>query len=321
MATPWNDDCGQENGNWSLLFDSYQQRKKLYEIYGIMKILDSHIHLFTHKVIANVSKRSELVKHLNLQTEGAEERVHISTLERDMRIAGVEGALMLPTASANTVEKTNRNCVETACLHEWLMTAGTLHPDCSNNEKELSYFKENHIRIIKMCSFSQGFSLTGPATLKMFDTIQATNLHSDAPFSVVLDTLQKADYYFGSLSENNTTPKLLSELINRYPGINFIGAHMGGLGGSFDDMCRYLKPRANLFLDTSNAAHTLTEKEFCRLLEWHGPEHILFGTDWPWFVQTSEVRHVDRLLGLATYSEKDKAKVFCTNLLHLVKPL
>lgn len=286
-----------------------------------MKIIDSHIHLFTNKVIANVAKRLELVQQLKLQTDGAEERVHIAALECDMGIAGVEGALMLPTASASTVEKTNRDCIETASRYEWLMTAGTLHPKYSNNERELSYFRENHIRIIKMCSFSQGFSLLAPATLEMFETIQAANQNSDAPFSVVLDTLQKADYFFGSLPENNTTPKLLSELINRYPGINFIAAHMGGLGGSFDDMVRHLAPRANLFLDTSNAAHTLSEKEFCRLLEWHGPEHILFGTDWPWFVHTSEVQHIERLLGLAGYSEKDKAKVFCTNLLNLVEPL
>ena len=87
-------------------------------------------------------------------------------------------------------------------------------------------------------------------------------------------------------------------------------------------MVRHLAPRANLFFDTSNAAHTLSEKEFCRLLEWHGPEHILFGTDWPWFVPTSEVEHIDRLLGLANYSAQDKTKVFCTNLfnlLHLVE--
>lgn len=286
-----------------------------------MKIIDSHIHLFSNKIIGNIAKKLELVQQLKLQTYGAERRVHISTLERNMRTAGIEGALMLPTASANMVERINRNCVETASLHEWLMTAGTLHPDHSNNEQELSYFRENHIRIIKMCSFSQGFSLTAPATLKMFDLIQAANQKSDAPFSVLLDTLQKADYYFGGLPENNTTPKLLSELVNRYPGINFIGAHMGSLGGSFDDMCRYLTPRSNLFLDTSNAAHTLTEKEFCRLLEWHGPEHILFGTDWPWFVLTSEVKHIDRLLGIANYSKKDKAKVFCSNLLQLVEPL
>jgi uncharacterized protein len=283
-----------------------------------MKIIDSHIHMFTAKVISNVSKKMQMVGQLKLQTEGAAERVDFVTLEKDMKAGGVEGALMLPTASVGGVKKTNRDCVKMASQYKWLLTAGTLHPDYAHIEEELAYLRQQGVRVIKLCSFSQGFTLDAPPTLEMFDAIQTANQNSKTPFAVVLDTLQGADHYFGTMSIYNTTPKLLGELVARYPGINFIGAHMGGLDGSIDDICRHLRPRPNFYLDTSNAAHTLTEKEFIRLLELHGPRHILFGTDWPWFTHESEVKHIDGLLRRAGFSEKEKSEVFGANLLALV---
>jgi len=84
-------------------------------------------------------------------------------------------------------------------------------------------------------------------------------------------------------------------------------------------MCRYLVPRPNFYLDTSNAAHTLSEREFIRLLAIHGPQHILFGTDWPWFPLGDEIKRIDRLLGLAGFGEKEKGAVFSGNLNALLR--
>ena len=283
-----------------------------------MKIFDCHIHIFTAKVISNVSKKMQMIQRLKLQTEGAARRIDPSILEKEMLAAGVEGALMLPTASVNGVKKTNCACVKMASQFKWLMTAGTLHPDYLHNEQELVNFRLNSVRVIKLCSFSQGFTLDASPTLKMFDAIQAANENSIVPFAVMLDTLQGADYYFGTLPAYNTTPKQLGYLADRYPGINFIGAHMGGLNGTVDEICRYLTPRPNLYLDTSNAAHTLNKKDFSRILELHGPRHILFGTDWPWFTHENEVKHIDGLLDFVGFSEKEKSEVFGANLFALL---
>jgi predicted TIM-barrel fold metal-dependent hydrolase len=283
-----------------------------------MKILDSHIHLFTVKVVSNVSRKTEMVQQLQLQTKGAKRRTTPEALQKDLLTAGVSGALLLPTASINSVQKTNRDCIAAVSRFSWLYTAGTLHPDYPHNETELAYLRENGVRIIKFCSFSQGFALDSSATLKMFDSIQTANENSQTAFAVILDTLQRADIHFGTLPEYNTTPKGLGKLADRYPGINFIGAHMGGLNASFDEMHRYLKPRLNLFLDTSNEAHLLNPKDFLRLLEMHGPRNILFGTDWPWFIQEKEVEHIDGLLNRAGFTEKEKNDIFSVNLSHLL---
>ena len=279
-----------------------------------MKIFDSHIHLFADKVICNVRQKDEMVRQLKLQTDGAEYRTSIESLNAGMTSANVQGALMLPTANAAGVRKTNKHCIKIAAANPFIKTAGTLHPDAPNIDAELTFLQQNRVRVIKLCSFSQGFALNSSNVLKMFDTIQSTNENSEAPFSVVLDTLYTADRYFGTPAEFNTTPKRLSTLIDRYPGINLIGAHMGGLDAPFNEIQRHLCPRPNLFLDTSNAAHTLSKKEFCNLVEQHGPSHILFGTDWPWFNHEKEVALINNLLDEARFHREEKARVFGANI-------
>jgi predicted TIM-barrel fold metal-dependent hydrolase len=283
-----------------------------------MKILDSHIHLFTLKVIGNVSRKTEMVRQLQLQTRDAGRRTTAEALYEDLLKARVSGALLLPTAGVDGVQKTNRACTTTASRFNWLYTAGTLHPGYPRNETELDYLRENGVRVLKFCSFSQGFALDSPAALRMFDSIRKANENSRAPFAVVLDTLQRADIHFGTLPEYNTTPEGLGKLADRYPEINFIGAHMGGLNAPFGEMRRYLTPRPNLFLDTSNEAHLLNPDDFLHLLAMHGPHHILFGTDWPWFIQQKEVEHIDGLLNRAGFSEGEKEDVFSGNLSRLL---
>lgn len=283
-----------------------------------MKIFDSHIHLFTDKIIRNVQQKKEMVKQLKLQTNGAEKRSNAHQLKEDMESFNFQGALLLPTANAAGVRKTNLDCINTAATVPFITTAGTLHPDAPDIKGELAFLRQHRVRVIKLCSFSQGFVLDGPKAIEMFDTIQSANEKSDAPFAVVLDTLRTADRFFGTHPDFNTTPKRLARLVDRYPGINFIGAHMGGLDAPYDEIRRHLTARSNLYLDTSNAAHTLSGTAFCTLVAQHGPDHIVFGTDWPWFTHKREVHLIDSLLERAGFNEKAKTKVFYANICRLI---
>jgi len=209
-------------------------------------IIDAHVHLFTPKIIANVSAKSGMVAELHLQTDEATQRIGTAALGTALGRAGAHAALMLPTASADGVSKINRDAIDTAADCNYLNTAGTLHPECKDLQAELAALHASGIRAIKLCSFSQGFMLNAPDTI------------------------------------------------------------------------RYLPAADNLYLDTSNAAHTLNEAEFIRLLEVHGPNRILFGTDWPWFDPGKEILLIEGLLDRAGYTINDKAKVFGGNIAELL---
>ena len=286
---------------------------------GKMEIFDCHIHLFPKQVIHKVQQKNDMVKQLKLGVQDAEKRTSIRQLQAEMAAAGVTGALMLPTARVDGVRKTNLEGLATAAGRSWLYTAGTLHPHAPRVAAELAFLRRQRIRIIKLCSFSQGFPITGPKARDMFDAIAALNRTTDRPLAVVVDTLRQADRYFGTPPEFNTAPQHLAFLADRYPSINFIGAHMGGLDAPHREMRDHLTARANLYLDTSNAAHTLPSRIFCELLHEHGPGHILYGTDWPWFSSRSEIPLIDDLLSRVGFSEEEKQMVFRANILALLE--
>ena len=279
-----------------------------------MKFFDSHTHLFTRRIIDNIVTRADLIQALDLNINDIDARLSAAALTDAMSAAGVCGALMLPTADVAKIANVNRDSVKTASEVPGLQTAGTLHPGYKDIDGELSWLAEAGVRVIKLCSFSQKFSLSDPETYKMFDRIQSFNAAARASFSVILDTLTPADRFFGANPEHTTTPLRLMDLVRRYPGVRFIGAHMGGLGAPFGDLERHLWPMPNFYLDTANAAHTLTQNQFVKMLLRHGPEHILFGTDWPWFMHKSEIDLVDARMETAGFSTGEKQAVFRYNI-------
>lgn len=280
-------------------------------------IIDAHAHLFTPKIIANVSAKSEMVAELHLQTDEATQRIGTAALGTALSRAGIHAALMLPTASSDGVSEVNRVAIATASDCHYLNTAGTLHPECKDLQAEMIALHAAGIRAIKLCSFSQGFMLDAPATMAMFAQIETFNRNHIDHFFVVLDTFYKAAFYFGTDPRYTTDPASISRLVRTFPEISFVGAHMGGLTAPFEDIIRCLPAADNLYLDTSNAAHTLNEAEFIRLLRVHGPDHILFGTDWPWFDPEKEILLIEGLLDRAGYTVTDKAKVLGGNIAEL----
>ena len=280
----------------------------------VLRVFDSHVHIFNSKIIGNVISRQDLVRTLCLDTDNIEDRLHLPALIEQIREANVTGALVLPTADVKRLSQVNRDCIETVDGIAGLYTAGTLHPDFKDIEGELLHLSRSSVCVIKLCSFSQKFPLSGPKTYRMFERIQSFNGTLKIPFSVVLDTLTLADRYFGTDPDHTTTPRALMDLVRNFPGIKFIGAHMGGLGAPFELLSQCLDPMPNFYLDTSNAAHTLTEDQFIELLRRHGSGHILFGTDWPWFIHKREIELIDARMEAAGFTLPEKQAVFSGNI-------
>ncbi len=281
-------------------------------------IIDGHVHIFSPLIIANVSDRPALAEILHLELAGAQGRTGVPALREESRLADVKACLILPTASAEKVREINRAFRKTADEADFIFTAGTLHPRFSSNEDELLWMRAGGMRAIKLCSFSQGFSLLAPETHDLFTLIEEANRFQNGRFFIILDTLCVAHEYFGTLPEYTTTPALLGEIVTAYPEIDFVAAHMGGLAAPPEEIFRHLPPADNLYLDTSNAAHTLSEADFVRLLKIHGHKRVIFGTDWPWFGYKAEVQLIDKLLNCAGFEPEDKDHVFGGNIARLL---
>jgi predicted TIM-barrel fold metal-dependent hydrolase len=219
----------------------------------------------------------------------------------------------------SAVQRVNDQFFEMVHEEEGFFTAGTLHPAYGDIDGELDRLSCNNVRALKFSSFSQGIDLEAEETFRLFDRIRNHNLSGKPQFSSILDTFYQADRYFGASERYITTPKRLGRLVKSFPEINFIAAHMGGLAAPFAEIYEHLSPQSNLYLETSNAAHVLFRSEFLRLVDRHGPERILFGTDWPWFGHREEIPLIHGLLKEAGFSEQEQKRVFCGNISRLLQ--
>ncbi|MFC2145855.1 hypothetical protein ACFLRT_00675 [Acidobacteriota bacterium] len=70
-------------------------------------IIDSHVHLYSPKVIENVSQKTGMVERLHLRVDGAKERITVNKLKQTMHQAQIDTCLLLPTAGKDGVAKTN----------------------------------------------------------------------------------------------------------------------------------------------------------------------------------------------------------------------
>ena len=282
------------------------------------EVFDSHAHLYSPAVIANVASLDGLAAAIGLDIEGAGCRTDKVALKRECGAAGIQACLLLPTAPVNRVHQVNDLSIKTVEGDKSLFTAGTLHPASSGMDEELEWLKSRGIRALKLCSFSQAFDLESEETQLLFDKIRAHNIAGKPRFFVVLDTFYQADAYFHAPKNHLTTPRKLGRLVEDFPEIDFVGAHMGGLAAPFGELVECLPPKSNLYLDTSNAAQLLSRDEFIRLLHRHGPDHILFGTDWPWFSFKEEVTRIQGLVHEAGFSAQEESKIFSENICRLL---
>jgi predicted TIM-barrel fold metal-dependent hydrolase len=276
-------------------------------------IVDSHCHIFTRQIIQNVSSNSALVQSIKLDVERAEQRREPEALEQSAAASGVEICLLLPTAAPNKVRAENDRHLGFASEFPRLRTLATLHPVMKDLSGEIRRVFDLGAVGFKLSSFSQRFDLMSREVEDMLCALEKSGSDCGIRPVVVLDTFTRADIHFGAGRDHLTTPAKLAEIARRHSEIDFVGAHMGGLAADPDELLHELTPTANLYLDTSNAAHTLTNGEFIQLLKMHGPYHILFGTDWPWFHHAAEIPKIRSLLEEAGYNESEQEAVFGEN--------
>lgn len=276
-------------------------------------IVDCHCHIFTDRILENVTDRLAMIAELKLNARDAAGRLDPKSLDESAEANDVDLCVLLPTASPSKVRAENDRFIQFSRKFPRLRTLATLHPVMRGLSDEIVRMFDLGINGFKFSSFSQRFDLSSRDVEMMVTQVECLGRDRGIQPVLVFDTFARADIHFGARSEHITTALHLAGLAHRHQGIHVVGAHMGGLVADFDQLRRALLPAPNLSLDTSNAAHTLEEGQFVELLRIHGSSHILFGTDWPWFGHATERPKIAALLVTAGYTQSEQAAVFGGN--------
>jgi predicted TIM-barrel fold metal-dependent hydrolase len=258
-------------------------------------IVDAHCHVWPDHIAAKVIAARPV--GLDARHDGT-----LDGLRRTMDDAGIDYALTLGIANkAETVARTNE-FIGTVDRRRFV-PFGTVHPGLSD-EDNLKHLLDNGIPGVKLHPLFQELSLGDP---RVVDLMRAL---AGAGIVVITHAGAGAD----PAANERGAPHHLRALIDAVPELTLIACHYGGYHRLDEAEEQVVGSRA--FLETSwpPTAGGLDRTRITAVIERHGADRVVYGSDWPMTDPATEIAAI-RALRLSPSVE---AKVLGGNLAQLL---
>ncbi len=82
-------------------------------------------------------------------------------------------------------------------------------------------------------------------------------------------------------------------IAKKFPNLKFLAAHFGGYT-KWEYVTEY-KDTPNVYIDTSSSLEFLSIEDAKNIINTLGVDHIMFGTDYPMWNVTDEIRLIEKL--------------------------
>ena len=264
-------------------------------------LIDVHTHIFPSKIAPKTIKVLEKgflrVQHkpYYAHTDGT-----VDGLRQSMKEFGVDKCVVLPIAT--TVKQSESiNQFAISIDSDDVRSFGSVHPMQSDYDRVLEELAEHGIRGIKLHADYQDFYIDCKESIAVLKKAEALGLYVTLHSGVD----------FGQEAPQHCTPERLHHVLQEVSGENIICAHMGSYG-YWDDAERYLVGTP-VMMDTASVCEDTTPEQYKRIIENHGADKIMFGTDSPWWTPGEAVGMLESL-GLP---EEDVEKIKWKNALRL----
>ena len=144
---------------------------------------------------------------------------------------------------------------------------GTIHPYYKDNQNELQRLRAEGIKGIKIHPEFQGFGLDDPKMYPLYeafgeDLILLTHVGDKNPHP-----------------DNPSTPLKLKKVLLNFPRLRVVAAHLGGYH-FWNDALTELAGR-DLYFDLSSTLKYIDPVLLKEIINRHGTEKLLFGSDYP----------------------------------------
>ena len=254
-------------------------------------VIDAHTHTFPEKIADGVIANLQQKAQSRAYTRGTDR-----ALQQSMRQAGIDISILLPVATnSRQVQKLNDIAAEKNAVYRQsgLFSLGCMHPDYENYAAELSRIAANGITGIKLHPAYQGVDLDDLRFMKIIDKACECGL------AIVIH----AGWDIGIMHHNFASAAQIESVLREIAPDKFVLAHMGGWK-DWDTVEQELCGE-NVYLDTSfslgayvppsgctvpfEKRQMLSTTQFSAMLEKHGADKILFGSDSPWSDQTQSL--------------------------------
>ena len=236
------------------------------------KIVDVHAHAFDEKIAAKATEN--LHKYYGIEPAADGRLIHLVDSAKENNI----DKLVLCATATKPTQVEMINDYVSKLVGEHIIGLGTLHPDYDNIDAEIDRIINLGLSGLKFHPIFQGFKIDEDKAMKMFEAIG-----SKLPVLI----------HLGDKNSDASSPKRLARVMDAFPEITFIGAHLGGYS-EWEQAKEYLFGR-NLYFDTSSSMRFMKPKFAREIILAHGVDKILFGTDYPLSNHKYEMECLEKL--------------------------
>ena len=254
-------------------------------------IVDCHCHIYPEKVAAKAVAGIGAFYDIQMHEDGTK-----ATLQREAAFAGITHSMIFSVATKpSQVASINEFIAGEVQMSGGTMTGlGTMHPLSEDMAGDMKHLLSRDLRGVKLHPDVQGFCIDD----ERCQTIYA--LCEQAGIPVLLHT--------GDRRYDMSNPNRLRPMVEKFPNLIFIGAHLGGYS-VWEDAVAQLCGLPNLYYDCSSTFGFMTAERARELILTLGADHVIFGTDYPMWVPKTEV---DTFFSLGL-SEEDNEKILWRN--------
>ena len=265
------------------------------------KVFDMHAHIYPAKIVEKAVESICKFYEMPMRSVGSTENLLQQAKENN-----VERILVHSTATKpEQVESINNYIAEEIKKYGKFIGFGTLHPDYKDKEAEIDRMLSMGLRGVKLHPDFQHFSLDAECAQGIYKACSGR-----MPLLI----------HIGDYRYNESHPSRLMKVVERYPNLKMIAAHFGGWS-IWQEGYENLEPSPNLYFDTSNSLYGIekgVKKEMekgmnkdlvYKMIDKHGSDKFLFGSDYPMWTQAEEIRRVEAL----ELSEEIKEEIFHKN--------
>jgi len=260
-------------------------------------LIDFHTHCFPDKLAPRALELLSFASGGLRPTTDAT----VSGIRASMKEQGVAKSVVLSIAT-NAGQQKNVNDFAASINGDDIVAFGSVYPHSPDALSELERIKSLGLKGIKLHPEYQQFYTDDEKMKPLYKKISELGLI----------TVFHAGNDFGYRPPYHNMPENMANALKWFDS-PVVAAHWGGVGAGEEVLNRLCG--LDVYFDTSFGYGTMPKYVAECIIEKHGTDKILFGTDSPWHCAEWELR----LLNSLGLSESDKEKIFSKNALGLLQ--
>lgn len=260
--------------------------------------IDFHTHVFPDRI---AEKTIELLAEKGSVTPFSDGTV--AGLLRRMKDAEVDLSVNLPVlTSPKQFDSVNHFAAELNATSCGILSFAGIHPLCEDVEGKMKWIRAQGFLGVKIHPDYQETYIDDESYVRILSAAKDQDL--------IVVTHAGVDAAYPSLVR--CPPERVLRLIRRVGHKKFVLAHYGG-NRMFDQVLDLLCGE-DVYFDTSYILRSISKETFLKILQKHGDDRILFGSDSPW----SDMQRDVEILRSFNLPNDTEQKLFCDNAMKLL---